>query len=135
MIETWTPLLLIGVAIALWMNAMRARERAVIIVRHLCERANVQLLDQSVSLRGFRFTRIDGRLALRRRYGFEVSVDGNDRHRGHVDIKGDVAEHWSLPWAAARDEARDIIEVPRAALPGRTLEGSNVTVVDFNRRD
>lgn len=129
MTETWLPLLLIGSAIALWMNAMRARERAVVIVRRLCERANVQLLDQSVALSGFRFTRIDGRLALCRRYGFEVSVDGNDRHRGHVDIKGDVAEHWSLPWSAA-DEARPAIDAARAQPPG-----SNVTVVDFGRRD
>lgn len=135
MIETWTPLLLIGVAIALWMNAMRARERAVSIVRHLCERANVQLLDQSVALRGFRFTRIDGRLALRRRYGFDVSVDGNDRHRGYVDIKGDVAEHWSLPWSTTAEDANKVVEVPRNLLPGRVIDGTNVTVVDFNRRD
>ncbi len=129
MIETWTPLLLLGCALALWMNALRARERAVGIVRQLCERADVQLLDQSVALRSFKFTRLNGRLALLRRYGFEVSVDGQDRHRGHVDIKGHTAEHWSLPWTAKDD-------------PRRTIDGdstaprlSNIRLIDVQPRD
>lgn len=126
--ETFLLLLAIGVAIALWMNAMRARERAVMLVRRLCERAGVQLLDQTVALSGFRFTRVDGRLAMRRRYAFEVSVDGGDRHRGKVDIVGDVAEHWSLPWVAQADAA--VIDVTPTNPPG-----SNVTVVDFRSRD
>ena len=128
-IETWAPLLLIGCALALWMNALRARERAVGIVRRLCERADVQLLDQSVALRSFKFTRIDGRLALLRRYGFEVSVDGHDRHRGHVDIKGHVAEHWSLPWAA-KDDSRQTIEGA-----GNQSPRSNVRLIDIQPRD
>ena len=129
MIETWVPLLLFGSALALWMNALRARERAVGIVRRLCERADVQLLDQSVALRRFRFTRLDGRLALLRRYGFEVSVDGHDRHRGHVDIKGNVAEHWSLPWTASDD--------PRRTIDGGTgaTPRSNIRLIDIQPRD
>ena len=129
MIETWLPLLLFGCALALWMTALRARERAVGIVRQLCERADVQLLDQSVALRSFKFTRIDGRLALLRRYGFEVSVDGQDRHRGHVDIKGHTAEHWSLPWTAKDD-------------PRRTIDGGtstplrpNIRLIDIQPRE
>ncbi|MEO7916714.1 MAG: DUF3301 domain-containing protein [Dokdonella sp.] len=124
MFRSWIPLLLFGAALALWMNALRARERAVGIVRRLCERADVQLLDQSVALRKFRFTRIDGRLALLRRYGFEVSVDGHDRYRGHVDIKGDVAEHWSLPWTASDDPRRTIDggDSGRPASPVRLID-------------
>ena len=129
MIETWVPLLLLGSALALWMNALRARERAVNIVRKLCERADVQLLDQTVALRRFRFTRLDGRLALLRRYGFEVSVDGHDRHRGHVDIKGDVAEHWSLPWTA-NDDSRRTIDAD-----GTTSPRSNIRLIDIQPRD
>ena len=129
MIETWVPLLLLGSALALWMNALRARERAVSIVRKLCERADVQLLDQTVALRRFRFTRLDGRLALLRRYGFEVSVDGHDRHRGHVDIKGDVAEHWSLPWTA-NDDSRRTIDAD-----GTTSPRSNIRLIDIQPRD
>ena len=129
MIETWVPLLLLGSVLALWMNALRARERAVHIVRKLCERADVQLLDQTVALRRFRFTRLDGRLALRRRYGFEVSVDGHDRHRGHVDIKGDVAEHWSLPWTANDDPRRTI------DADGTTSPHANIRLIDIQPRD
>ena len=128
-IETWAPLLLIGCALALWMNALRARERAVGIVRRLCERADVQLLDQSVALQSFKFTRIDGRLALLRRYGFEVSVDGQDRHRGHVDIKGHAAEHWSLPWTA-KDDLRQTIDGDSTG-PVR----ANIRLIDVQPRD
>ena len=129
MIETWVPLLLVGCALALWMNALRARERAVVIVRRLCERADVQLLDQSVALRSFKFSRIDGRLALLRRYGFEVSVDGQDRHRGHVDIKGHAAEHWSLPWTATDDPRRTIDGVVTAS------PRSNLRLIDIKPSD
>ena len=129
MIDTWVPLLLLGSVLALWMNALRARERAVHIVRKLCERADVQLLDQTVALRRFRFTRLDGRLALLRRYGFEVSVDGHDRHRGHVDIKGDVAEHWSLPWTA-NDDPRHTIDAD-----GTTAPRANIRLIDIQPRD
>lgn len=129
MIQTWAPWLIFGCALALWMNALRARERAVGIVRKLCERADVQLLDQSVALRSFKFSRIDGRLALLRRYGFEVSVDGHDRHRGHVDIKGHAAEHWSLPWTA-KDDPRQTIEGADNMAPR-----PNVRLIDIQPRE
>ncbi|MEP7044538.1 MAG: DUF3301 domain-containing protein [Dokdonella sp.] len=105
MLGTWISLLVIALAIWMWMDALRARELAVSHGRELCRDAGVQLLDQTVSLRRLRLARRDGLPAFVRRYGFEVSLDGSDRHRGHLDMNGHRLESWSLPlsdMAAAR---------------------------------
>lgn len=99
MLSQWIPLLLIGAAIALWLRALRAREQAGRLARELCHRAGVQLLDQTVSLRRVGLARVDGRLRLKRRYGFEVSTHGHDRHPGHLDLLGDALRTWSIPVA------------------------------------
>jgi hypothetical protein len=60
----------------------------------------VQLLDQTVSMTRLRLARVDGLPTLIRRYGFDVSTDGSDRHRGHLDIRGAELGAWSLPHRA-----------------------------------
>jgi len=97
MLGTWISLLLIALAIWAWMDALRARELAIRHGRELCRDAGVQLLDQTVSLKRLRIARRDGLPAFVRRYGFEVSLDGSDRHRGHLDMNGQRLESWSLP--------------------------------------
>ena len=39
----------------------------------------------------------DGLPTLVRRYGFDISLDGSDRHRGHLDLEGHSLGAWSLP--------------------------------------
>lgn len=90
-------LLAIALLVWAWMDAMRAREVAVGHGRELCRQAGVQLLDQTVSLKRLRLVRRNGMPAFVRRYGFEVSLDGSDRHRGHLDLQGHRLEAWSLP--------------------------------------
>lgn len=97
MIGTWLLLLSLALAIWAWMDALRAREAAVQHGRALCGEAGVQLLDQSVSLKRLRLSRRDGLPTLIRRYQFEISLDGSDRHRGHLDLAGHRLESWSLP--------------------------------------
>jgi hypothetical protein len=97
MIGTWLLLLTIGAAIWVWMGALGARERAIRHGQELCREAGVQLLDQTVSLKRLRIGHRDGLPTLLRRYDFEVSIDGSDRHRGHLDLGGDRLEAWSLP--------------------------------------
>lgn len=101
MIGTWLFLLALALTIWAWMDALRARELAVHHGRALCREAGVQLLDQTVSLKRLRIARRAGLPVLLRRYGFEVSLDGNDRHRCHLDIAGARLEAWSLPLAEA----------------------------------
>jgi hypothetical protein len=97
MIGTWLSLLLVATAIWTWMDALRAREQAIRHGHALCREAGVQLLDQTVSLKRLRLARRDGLPTFVRRYGFEVSLDGSDRHRGHLDLAGHRLEAWSLP--------------------------------------
>jgi hypothetical protein len=97
MTGTWITLLLIAVLVWAWMDALRAREQAARFGRELCREAGVQLLDQTVSLKRLRIARRDGLPTFVRRYGFEVSLDGSDRHRGHLDLGGHRLETWSLP--------------------------------------
>jgi hypothetical protein len=97
MTATWITLLAIATLIWAWMDALTAREHAIQAGRELCSEAGVQWLDQTVSLKRLRIGLRDGMPTLLRRYGFEVSVDGSDRHRGHLDLGGQRLEAWSLP--------------------------------------
>lgn len=97
MAGTLLALLFVAVLAWAWLDALRARERAIAHGRRLCEEAGVQLLDQSVAVSRRRLVRIDGLPALARRYAFEVSIDGSDRYRGHLDLEGDRLASWSLP--------------------------------------
>jgi hypothetical protein len=100
MIATWISLLAIAVVIWAWMDALNAREHAIRAGRELCREAGVQWLDQTVSLKRLRLGLRDGLPTFLRRYGFEVSLDGSDRHRGHLDLSGHRLEAWSLPLPA-----------------------------------
>jgi hypothetical protein len=113
MLGTWLFLLAIALVIWIWMAALAARELAVRYGRELCRDAGVQLLDQSVSMTRLRIERIDGVPTLIRRYGFDISLDGSDRHRGHLDLRGHRLGAWSLPHAANM-RVVDVIAPPRS---------------------
>lgn len=97
MTGTWLALLTIAAAIWAWMDVLKAREQAIRHGRLLCREAGVQMLDQSVALHRLRIARRDGLPTFVRRYRFEVSLDGSDRHRAHLDLAGHRLEAWSLP--------------------------------------
>jgi hypothetical protein len=101
MTESFLTLLAILLAVYLWHNALGARELARLQCHELCARANVQLLDQTIALCGLRLIRIPGLgLRLRRDYRFEISIDGQDRHRGSLSLlDGHIMLH-TLPLAA-----------------------------------
>lgn len=98
MLESLLPPLLILSCVYAWLGALRAREQARALAHALCARAHVQLLDQTVSLQRLGIARAgDGRLHLRRRYRFELSTDGVDRHAGTLEVlDGELLSH-SLP--------------------------------------
>lgn len=111
MTATWISLLCVAVAIWAWMDALDAREHAIRAGHALCREAGVQLLDQTVSLKRVRIGRRDGLPTFLRRYGFEISLDGSDRHRGHLDLSGHRLEAWSLPLPATRDALESALPV------------------------
>lgn len=101
-----------------WLDALRARERAIGHGHRLCKQAGVQLLDQTVSLMRLRLVRDSGLPALARRYAFEVSLTGSDRHRGHLDLIGHRLSGWSMPLPADADAAPPA--APSVSLRGPT---------------
>jgi len=83
---------MIVAALALtWWNAARAAtERAIILGRAACERAGAIWVDQTVHATGLHLYRRDnGRLGVERRFRFEYSWDGHDRHPGQVVLRGE----------------------------------------------
>ena len=102
-------LLLLASIVVAWLKLSRLRELAAAEARRQCERHGLQLLDETVGLSSLRLRRLDGMRVIERGYSFEVSIDGSDRHRCHLDLAGQRLEAWSLPLG---DEARSRIERP-----------------------
>ncbi len=101
--EIFALLVLVGAA-WFWHDTIRAREAGIKAARGACERAGVQLLDDTVALRTMRLARNEaGHLTLRRVYEFEFSGSGFDRQPGGVVLLGrevemlDVASIVDLP--------------------------------------
>jgi len=77
----------------LWSDGLRARERANAVCRQACARRAVQLLDQTVALRGLGLHWGQRGLRLRRTYRFEYTEEGTSRQAGSLVLVGlDVAE-------------------------------------------
>ncbi len=76
-----------------WADSMRARECALRACAQACKEINTQLLDQTVALQRIRIARDrNGRAAWLRTYRFEYSLDGAQRLRGSVIMRGRTVE-------------------------------------------
>ena len=122
-------LLLLGVIVGLWLKLSVARERAVQEARRQCLQHGLQLLDETVGLRGVRLRRVNGLRMIERCYGFEVSIDGHDREPGRLWMIGNALTSLSLPTIELlpHEEA-----VATTALPA---PGSNVVSLRPPRTD
>src|SRR5690554_5268788 len=82
-------IVLIAGGIFLWLDSLRARERALKAGRAACERYQLQFLDETVSFARLRLQRdADGRLRIARTYTFEFSDTGNNRRQGSIVMLG-----------------------------------------------
>jgi len=90
-------LLVLGAMVGLWLKLSVARERAVQEARRQCLQHGLQLLDETVGLRGVRLRRVNGLRMVERCYGFEVSIDGHDREPGRLWMIGNALTSLSLP--------------------------------------
>lgn len=98
--DTLLALLAVGVAALFWSDSVRTREVALQAAARACRDTRVQLLDQTVSLKGLRPVRgAGGGPALQRSYGFELTADGIGRHPGTVVLVGRHVQtvHMELP--------------------------------------
>lgn len=88
----------LGLAAAwLWVDSLRARERAVDAGRAACRRYGLQLLDETVAFARLRLARdAAGRLRLRRTYTFEFSDTGDNRRHGAIVMLGAQVEDLQL---------------------------------------
>lgn len=77
-----------GAAGLLW-TSLKAREAANAAMRAACRAEGLLFLDDTVALQSMRPSRDgDGRMALRRIYGFEYSDTGDNRRKGSVTLLG-----------------------------------------------
>lgn len=83
--------------VGLWLKLSRGREQATHEARLQCRQHGLQLLDESVGLRGVRMHRPHGQWLLERCYTFEVSIDGDDREPGRLWMVGRALTGISLP--------------------------------------
>ena len=82
-------IVLIAAGVFLWLDSLRARERAVQAGRAACERYALQLLDDTVSFSRMRLRRDgEGQLRVARTYTFEFSDTGNNRRHGAIVMLG-----------------------------------------------
>lgn len=82
-------LLAAAAAAGLLWTSLQAREAANAAMRAACRAEGLLFLDDTVALQSMRPARDgDGRVALRRVYGFEYSDTGDNRRRGSVTLLG-----------------------------------------------
>jgi hypothetical protein len=87
-VSTVFALALFVAIVWLWLDSMRARERAVDVARRYCERRDLQFLDDTVALATLRPHRTGHGLRLQRVYEFEYTDTGLSRHRGAATVVG-----------------------------------------------
>lgn len=90
-------LLFLGAIVLAWLRMSVARERAVFEAGRQCHRHGLQLLDETVGLRGLRLRRVNGLRRIERCYSFEVSIDGADREPGRLWMLDNVMTSLTLP--------------------------------------
>ena len=90
-------IILVIAGVFLWLDSLRARERAVQAGRAACKRYDLQFLDETVSFTRLRLARgDDGNLKIKRTYTFEFSDTGNNRRHGAIVMLGGQLEDLQL---------------------------------------
>lgn len=118
---------LLGLIVWWWLASLRARENALWACRRACAREQVQLLDETVTLRRLGLARDGaGHIRIRRTYAFEFSLTGDDRRAGEAVCLGHDPEVVRADWPRLTDPPipNDPTESP---LPG--------LVIPFRNRD
>ncbi|NKN33884.1 DUF3301 domain-containing protein [Marichromatium bheemlicum] len=98
-------LVLLGTLAGLWVDGLRARERALMLCARGCDQRHLQLLDQTVALRRIRLCWGAGGLRLRRVYRFEFTEVGEVRRSGYLVLRGIALEELSFGLPARAEDA------------------------------
>jgi hypothetical protein len=82
-------LILLAATLWLWLDSLKARDAGMQAARAACAAERCLFLDDTVAIESLWPARDDeGRLRLRRVYGFEYSDNGNNRRPGSVTLIG-----------------------------------------------
>lgn len=82
-------ILLIALAVVFWWKNQGVKQIAYQVARRHCDELGVQLLDQSIMLRGISLKRTaTGNLTLLRKFVFEFTSTGDERYKGEVRMLG-----------------------------------------------
>jgi hypothetical protein len=110
-------LMLLAAAGAWLWHAHGLRERALMLVKQHCAKADVELLDGNVALRKIALLPdARGHKRLARVYGFEFTVTGEQRHAGSIVMFGPQLGRIELdahPFKAPPVDAPQVIELQR----------------------
>lgn len=75
--------------ISFWWQSDKIKSTALNFVIQYCKQKNLQLLDQTMVLKGVWAVRgEEGGLIIRRRYAFEFTSTGEERYQGLIEIVG-----------------------------------------------
>jgi len=97
MLSQLLPIAIVGIVAYVWWGNTTTREKALVAAKKACELANVQLLDDSVSLKKYRLLRDHtGSIKIARLFTFEFSVAGNERRQGFVSFVGTQVKELKL---------------------------------------
>lgn len=81
----------------LFWQQLALRERALNYAKHLCDKSDVQLLDQSIGLASIRVKRLTrGGWGLVREYQFEFSSTGERRYTGRIYMVGNTVQNFEM---------------------------------------
>lgn len=91
--ETIALFLILALAVLFWHDSLKNREFVIKQCRDICKSADLQLLDQTVSLNSIKLSRNDsGRITLLRLYEFAVSQHGTERVKGYLLLQQGIIE-------------------------------------------
>lgn len=102
--------LLIGALLAFWWRSDKIKHFALQLVARHCRQQGLQLLDQTMVLKGLKPERNQaGNLVLRRRYDFEFTSTGTERYAGTVVLLGQTLHSLELaPHILPEDEQQHL---------------------------
>ena len=78
-----------GFLLVYWWQSGEFKNRALNLAMQHCQQLGLQLLDQSMVIRGYwPARRGDGKWVMRRRYQFEFTSTGHQRYQGNLVLMG-----------------------------------------------
>lgn len=81
-------LLFITIGALFWWDTHAVREYALRLAKSHCQKHQLQLLDESVSLMKWRIKTAHGGLVIHRHYTFEFTSTGESRYSGNMQFVG-----------------------------------------------